>query len=424
MRDNFGNAIDNFFEYCAEFPGLAIYGAGDVGRMVAEFMEREGVPFDCFCVSEKPAMRMHDGHEIKGIDEALASGIEMGIVVAVSRKNAGAILHLLEGRNSSYFYSTDFLFQLFERKCRESVSKVLIQNEYIHGISEMAFDRDVLYICCPASIGDTLYTAAFVRAYKKENASVKKVCLILKNGHRELGGLFAAVDETLISDDIVEILDRYSLYTQTWRLKNYLYGHFKKSIHFVYDPEYDQEGCRTILARYRKLVMGLSDDAEPECMALNRDFMQMKNSLQLEEKKYDVVIMPYARTAKLLPEFFWEELAGELIQRGYFVYTNIGGGKEKAIQGTIPMTESLLDTALFCEKCSAVIALRSGLCDLLGFTKANLVVVNTSEELANEWNLKDVFARDGIYNVNCFENVDLHQGFDVIMGIMDCIRNE
>lgn len=415
MHDDFGNAVNSFFEYCAKFPRLAIYGAGDVGRMVAEFMEKEGVPFECFCVSEKPEMRMHDGHEVKRIDEAAVSGAEMGIIVAVSQKNAGAILHLLDGRDYSYFYSTEFLFQLFERKCRESASKVLVQDGYICGISDIAFDRDILYICCPASIGDTLYTAAFVRAYKKENPSARKVCLILKKGHRELGGLFEAVDETLISDEIVETLDRYSLYTQTWGLKNYLYGHFKKSIHFVYDPEYDQEGCSTILARYRKLVMGLPDDAEPESMVLNRDAVQMK---------HEVVIMPYARTAKMLPDLFWEELAGKLIQRGYFVYTNIGGGKEKAIQGTMPMAESLLDTALFCERCSAVIALRSGLCDLLGFTKANLVVVNTSEELANEWNLKDVFARDGIYNVNCFETEDFQKKFDVIMEIMDCIRNE
>ena len=56
----------------------------------------------------------------------------------------------------------------------------------------------------------------------------------------------------------------------------------------------------------------------------------------------------------------------------------------------------------FCEGCAAVISLRSGLCDLLGFTETKLIVINTSEELFREWNLRNVFERKGIYNVNSY----------------------
>ncbi len=392
------DVIDKFYEFISKFSNFVIYGAGDVGKMVAEFMEKENLSFSGFCVTGIPEKPSLNNYEIKCIDEITDSNIVAGIIVAVARKNVESILALLDNLGMQYFYSTDFLFELYTRRCRDKASKVLIQDGYLYRISDVVFERDKMYICCPASIGDTLYTAAFVRDYKKENPSVRKVCLILKKGHRDLGHFFRSVDEVLVSDEIVEILDSYSLYTQTWKQKNYIYGHFKKSIRFEYDNEYAQAVCRMILPRYRSLIMGLSEEAKMEEAACE------KSVGRTEKQNSKVVIIPYAKTAELLPISFWEELVRRLVQDGYSVFTNIAGEKEKPVVGTEPMQESLLDTALFCEECTAVVSLRSGLCDLLGFTLAKLIVVNTSEELYSEWNLQDVFHKEGIYNINYFGN--------------------
>ena len=190
--------------------------------MVAEFMEKEKLPVACFCTTTEPEKMMVGRHKVKRIDETINSGIETGVIVAVSKKNAGDMLRLLEDRKMSYFYSPEFLYQLFKRKCQESASKVLVQDEYVREIPGMKFARDVLYICCPASIGDTLYTAALANAYKEQDASVRNICLILKEGHAELGRLFSGVDSWIVSDEAVEILERYSVYTQTWKLGNYI----------------------------------------------------------------------------------------------------------------------------------------------------------------------------------------------------------
>lgn len=413
MQEDLEGARGSFDEYRRKYTRLVIYGAGDVGRMVAEFMNRERIPFEGFCVTKRSGNRMLAGHEIREIDEMICPGEKTGIIVAVSRKNAEEILKILDGRGLSCFYSTEFLFYLFREKCRVSASAVQIRDGFLSGVGDVVFERDTTYICCPASIGDTLYTAAFVREYKAEKRG-GRICLILKKSHRELGTLFPAVDEILVSDEIVEILDRYSMYTQTWRLKNYIYGHFKKSLRFVYDPEYGREDCRSILPRYRRLIMNLPDDAGMEDLALEKNGRE-RNVQQAEKRESDIVIMPYARTAAMLPDSFWEELVCRLKRAGRTVYTNIGGEKEKAISGTAPMAESLLDTARFCETCGAVIALRSGLCDLLGFTQANLIVINTSEELSVEWNLNDVFGREGIQNIDCFESTEYNKRIDEIM---------
>ena len=122
-----------------------------------------------------------------------------------------------------------------------------------------------------------------------------------------------------------------------------------------------------------------------------------------------------------LPISFWESLAFRLKQGGYSVYTNVGSRKERAVCGTRPVAKSLLETAQFCEGCAAVISLRSGLCDLLGFTETKLIVINTSEELFREWNLRNVFERKGIYNVNSYSQTGCSND-DKINEIMGIVR--
>lgn len=86
MERNSGDAIKNFFEYCSKFSKLVIYGAGDVGKMVAQFMEKERIVFEGFCVSAKPEKHMLGNYEIREIDEICNCERNIGILVAVSKK--------------------------------------------------------------------------------------------------------------------------------------------------------------------------------------------------------------------------------------------------------------------------------------------------------------------------------------------------
>lgn len=412
MQNDRDNVMDSFFEYCSNYTSLAIYGAGAVGRMTADFLQEKEILFDCFCVTRKPENTVLQNHEIKEIDEVIRCPEKMGIIVAVSRKNADEILEILDKRGCRYYYSAEFLFRLFKRKCQLSVARVQIEDGFLVRVREVVLRQDTCYVCCPASIGDTLYVAAFMQAYKTEGNTPRRVCLILKKSHRELGNMFSGADEIIVSDEMVETLDWYSMYTQTWRLKNYIYGHFKKSLRFEYDSEYFREGCGGILARYRKLVLNLGEDARLENMVRNL------NKEHAVKRNMDIVIMPYAQTAGMLRDSFWEELVRRLREKGYSVYTNVGSEKEKAIPGTAAVTESLRNTALFCEKCGAVISLRSGMCDLLGFMEVKLIVVNTSKELSDEWNLNEVFERKDIHNIDCFGEEEYKEKLDEIMKVV------
>ena len=46
------------------------------------------------------------------------------------------------------------------------------------------------------------------------------------------------------------------------------------------------------------------------------------------------------------------------------------------------------------------------MCDLLAFTNTNLIVLNTERRLVEEWNLKELFTRKNIVNINCYRDMD------------------
>ena len=129
--------------------------------------------------------------------------------------------------------------------------------------------------------------------------------------------------------------------------------------------------------------------------------------------------MPYANSLALLSDSFWDKLVCLLKKAGYTVFTNVGSYRgERALAGTEPICKGLLETAIFCEGCDAVISLRSGMCDLLAFSSAKLIVLNSTETYFNNWNLRDVFDREGIYNVNCWEDFNCNNIIDQIMSLL------
>lgn len=118
-----------------------------------------------------------------------------------------------------------------------------------------------------------------------------------------------------------------------------------------------------------------------------------------------IIVMPHESSARRLPLSFWEELCREL-SKNYTVYTNTKDETETPIKGTSAVSESLKDMTNICEQCFAVISIRTGMCDLLAFTKANLIVLNTESEQITAWNLKEVFFRKNIINIDCRDRID------------------
>lgn len=257
------------------------------------------------------------------------------------------------------------------------------------------FFRDTTYIVCPGPIGDTLYVAAFVKAFKKKN-NISSVVLIVRKSHESIAELFPSIDGCIVSNKLVEILSIYSRSQRVWELDNYRYGFAREDYqHRNYAPDYVP---KNLLSGYKIALMGLEEDAEYEEMQVDRE-MNIPNTFN----QRTVIVMPHESSARRLPFRFWEALCQEL-GRHYTVYTNTKDETELPIKGTRAISYSLKDMTGICEQCFAVISIRTGICDLLAFTKTNLIVLNTEQILAEKWDLKKVFSRDNIININCYDN--------------------
>lgn len=259
--------------------------------------------------------------------------------------------------------------------------------------------HDVCYIVCPYGIGDTFYVAAMVKSFKAYYPNIQKVCLIVKSGHCQIPDWFESVDEKIVSDDMVKALKHYSIRTGIWQLKNYLYGHFHKKSNGDFLPEFQECEVKDMLYRYKRLVFHIPD----EC-ALDRPHLKIHSDVQLNMiKEYaigdkTIILIPYAQSTFLIANAFWERIAEQLAGLGYQLYTNVKDKKELPIKGTKELCVDIETMAVICEKCRLVISIRNGLCDVLAFTNANLIVLNNREYHFREWDLKRAAQRENLYS--------------------------
>lgn len=285
----------------------------------------------------------------------------------------------------------------------------LKQNDRVRTLGEvdgfLAYSGEKLnhstyYVVCPYGIGDTLYVAALMESYKRQNPGIRRVCMIVKKGHAQIPDWFDAVDEKIVSDVMVNDLNAFSVSTGTWKLKNYLYGHFRKEQNWRLLPEYENCEIKNMVYRYKKLVLHLPADCtveEPKIMPDPELQMALMEEYGIGERT--IILMPYAKSTLLVERGFWERMVEILIELGYQVITNVKGDDELPIKGTRGLCADIATMAALCEFCRLVISLRNGLCDVLAFTETELVVLNNNVDFFNEWNLSAVTSRKGIYNL-------------------------
>lgn len=392
-------AIEELREYCSHYEKIAICGAGNMGRIAAGFLEEQHIHFDCFCATRR-RKDSFEGRPVLLIDEISAG--DMGIIVAVAKKNQKDVLAALEQRGLTFYCDDDFLGHLVWLECGEYMSEIQVEDGYLLRMRDVSFERDTLLVMPLGGIGDMLFFSGLMAAYKRENPGINRVCVLLRERHRDLAHLFAGMNEWIISDDLADLMIKHITYTGIDRKKNYICAYSLKPL--------DENG---FLVRYR-LSLGVRRDASWERPRLNTKCFGIK------EQKRTIVIAPFTNSGVMLPEPFWEALIAALKERGYRVYTNLSSYhneriREYCFEGTELINKNLMETVAFCEKCDAVIAVRSGLCDLMTFSETNLLILNTRKY----WWMKNEFDRENLYELDCVSDFDNSGTVAKILDILD-----
>lgn len=280
--------------------------------------------------------------------------------------------------------------------------------------SILNLQKDTLYILCPYGIGDTFYLLSLLSEYLQDKKK-KEVCLILKESHRDIPKWFFPKMQVITVGKAVSILNYWSIENQIWQCENYFYGHFKKDTEYHLYPRKEKQMVRS----YAVDVLGMDPLKKMQKPAFITDKRaEICDRYQLEKKS--IMLMPYAVSCNGIPMLFWEKLARILNMAGYQVFTNGKDESETGIDGTISIYESINDTVIIAEECVAVVALRSGLCDLLAQSDTFLISIDTKEEYFRNWNLTEVGNEDRIVSI-LFDNIselpELLQNILSILGI-------
>ncbi|MCM1056849.1 MAG: hypothetical protein NC517_04500 [Firmicutes bacterium] len=220
----------------------------------------------------------------------------------------------------------------------------------------------------------------------------------MQEGHSQIPDWFEAIDVKIVSNELVDVLKSFCVATGAWEFKNLLYGHFHRDSNGGLLPEFFQHNLSDFPARYREFVFRLPQDCEleePKIVPQRELFEALIEKYSIGE--HTVILMPYAYSMGLLSDAFWEEAADLLTDMGYTVYTNVKDDSEFPIAGTTAICADIATMAALCERCRMVIALRSGICDVLYFTETRLITIN-GQDLISQWNAEKSNRKRHIYN--------------------------
>lgn len=233
-------------------------------------------------------------------------------------------------------------------------------------------NKDFLYIICPYGIGDILVgdmVANRIRGNKK------KIVFLIRDCYTELSDVLDNVDECILDTQLVLAVEAYILEYGRFQGGNYVYGHFhkKKDRTVLYGMNVNDY----VWQDYCTYVYGI----EKDCLYHIADRKFIDN---VTVNMRDIIICPYAYSTNNLPMKFWEMLVAVLHERGYVVYTNVSK-KEEEVIGTKRLECPLNKIPVIANKARAVIALRSGICDLLAIkSSVPLYIIN----MGTYWNLE------------------------------------
>ena len=284
-------------------------------------------------------------------------------------------------------------------KSREEVlsklsGKISFKDDHLI-INRDYFSEDTFYIVSGGGIGDILTTCGFIQPFCDKNKIKKKICLITRHGHDTIGQWYPHIDSVVVDEDMMKSLQDFSIKSQIWMADNYLYGFiFKPNVDGSPNDTYPEGLRRDMIEKVRIGVFRLDEKAKIQSPVFKRD-TDVLSKYNIKNKS--VLLMPEANTCRIDAGDFWTKLGNRLHEKGYDILIN---AKEDAynIDGSRCIFTDFNELAAIAGECEAVVALRSGACDILAYVDCDLYILNTSEYWVDKWNVKLLNDRPNIWN--------------------------
>lgn len=273
--------------------------------------------------------------------------------------------------------------------------------------------KDKLFICPYPGTGDIYMACSYLPVYLKNHKIEKYMIIVGSENCKKVCEIFGIENVCIMAKYEIECMIKAWEFLGTdimnikillhwgWRCKRYLFSDNHPQISFsemfLYDTfEFEKVPRRTYPNKY----------SSPREI---KDYFRDKGL----HAGHTIIFAPYAGSfVSEIPLEFWENLATRLKKRGYSVCTNCSNDKEAAIKNTIPVIFPYSWAVDFLDYAGGLIALRSGLCDIVSSSKTKMVIL-----YENGFNASSIeyfgLSRMGlnnrvkeiVYNKNCEESV-------------------
>ena len=238
-------------------------------------------------------------------------------------------------------------------------------------------NRQTHYIVICDHIGDFLITMGYLTAYKQHNQKHITVCIA--NQLQELLNAYPFGWDQYVQLPSVKL---YKLLTIG--ATNFGIHILKKfgNITLVNPADAFAEEAFQYIMRYPTIT--LKDCIQYGCLHLDKDASffppHFEEKADLEnisgfQKGKTVLLSPYARAVSVEDIKIFTVLARLLKKQGFVVLTNISDSRQKPVPGTQSVTCTLTQVVSLVRTGGYVVGIRSGLLDLLAYTKCTMVAI-------------------------------------------------
>lgn len=246
-------------------------------------------------------------------------------------------------------------------------------------------DKDTHYLIPANSIGDIIYSLAYLPEYRKLN-NLRHVTLVGVESKKKLFSLYKHTYNELC---IIELkwLQRIFKSQRTnfgfrmhSRFKNITIIHI--GTHFPYGLRYIARYPGIKFVDYIKYsIYGLKENPMA-VLPVIPDYNIGKFVKDLDIKKGKTVILnPYALSIKPIDIKLFDAIAEQLIKSGFTVLTNISNDKQVIVKGTKALKCDLIEILHIANYCGYIIGLRSGFLDLMLFAKCKIVALYPADSI-------------------------------------------
>ncbi len=257
--------------------------------------------------------------------------------------------------------------------------------------------KDIQFIVCPCSLGDTVNIGAFASTYKKIH-NVNKLILVVKEHQVPLAGIFSGVDQPFeVSETEMMGLRFYITVNKIEKANNVLYGYFPMKETNVWETTNNMIFNFVDEFKAQVLDIPLDSTIDPVKIDSVEDHERFKDS---------ILFMPFCQGKWRCSDAFWDGLIKYYKARGIKkVYTNIGNPNDHAIDGTEGLQLSVPDLLAYSDQFEKIIGIRGGIFDVLALRNDVKLDVITPELESRFWGRCEIDIRRhplyfGLKNLN------------------------